>query len=203
MSGDAFMFALICGFEYVAMAGFDFSFSNNIIYVKNTAYQNRYANYFNNRFKTPETFNASYIFKSSRALIVEERYTRRSFVNYRDSLNNLIKEKNYESIYTINKKGLKLTNSKYIDFDTFMKLPSYFTSYDENKNDNDNDNKNENKSEYIRKINSEKSITTFNIKMIKDKLLDEKVFNEIIEASLGTDLSANIKNKIIALIENI
>ncbi|MCL2155572.1 MAG: DUF115 domain-containing protein [Leptospirales bacterium] len=203
VSGDAFMLALICGFEYVAMLGFDFSFSNNIIYAKNTSYQNRYANFFNNRFKTPETFNASYIFKSSRALIVEERYTRRAFVNYRDSLNNLIKEKNYESIYSINKRGLKLTISKNIDFDTFMELPSYLTSYDENKNENENDNKNENKSEYIRKINSEKSISTFNIKMVKDKLLEEKVFNDIIEASLGTDLSVSMKNKIIALIENI
>ena len=188
VAGDAFMFALLCGFEPVAMIGFDFSFSNNIIYAKNTAYQNRYARYFNSRLKTAETFNASYIFKSSRSLIVEGRYTRRAFVNYRDSLNNLIKEKNFKNIYTLNKKGLKMTNIRDIDFDTFMKLPSL---------------DNENKSEYIHKINVEKSPGTFNIKPVKDKLSDERIFNEIIEASLGTNVSDNIKKKCISLIEKI
>ena len=188
VAGDALNFALICGFEHIAMIGFDFSFSNNIIYAKNTAYQNRYANYFNNRFKTPESFNAEYIFKSSRSLRVEEHYTRKSFVNYRDSLNNLIKEKNSTHIYTINKKGLKLTNTHDTDFDTFMKLPALDS---------------ENKLEYIRKINTEKSMPQFDIKMIKDKLLDEKILDEIINSSLGTSLAVNVKNKIIALIENI
>ncbi|MCL1864262.1 MAG: DUF115 domain-containing protein [Spirochaetes bacterium] len=188
VAGDAFMLALICGFESVAMTGFDFSFSDNIIYARNTAYQNRYACYFNNRFNTPETFNASYIFKSSRSLIVEERYTRRSFVNYRDSLNNLIKENNFKNVYTVNKKGLKLTNTKDMDFDTFMKLPAL---------------DNENKSEYIHKINTGNSTHTFNVKTVKDKLSDEMIFNEMVEASLGANLSADKKNKIISLIENI
>jgi hypothetical protein len=188
VAGDAFMLALLCGFESVAITGFDFSFSDNIIYAKNTAYQNRYAHYFNNRFKTAETFNASYIFKSSRALIVEGRYTRRSFVNYRDSLNNLIKEKNFKNIYTLNRKGLKLTNTRDIDFDAFMKLPAL---------------DNENKSEYIHKINMEKSAGTFDIKPVKDKLLDERIFNEIVEASLGGNLSDNKKKRIVSLIESI
>jgi len=187
VAGDAFMFALLCGFEPVAMIGFDFSFSNNIIYARNTSYQNRYAHYFNNRFKTPETFNASYIFKASRSQVAEGRYTRRSFLNYRDSLNSLIKEKNYAHIYTINRKGLEL-NAADMDFDAFMELPSA---------------NNENKSEYIHKISMEKPVHPFNIKMLKDKLLDEGIFNEITTASLGADLSAGTKDKIISLIENI
>ena len=121
-------------------------------------------------------------------MTAEGRYTRRAFLNYRDSLNNLIKEKNYKNIYTINRKGLELKNAKNIDFDGFMKLPSADK---------------ENKSEYIHKINMERSVSSFNIKNVKDKLLDENIFNEIIEASLGANLSAHTRNKIISLIKNI
>jgi hypothetical protein len=84
--------------------------------------------------------------------------------------------------------GLKLTNIKDMDFEAFMKLPAV---------------DDENKSEYIHKINAEKQAHALNIKQVKDKLLEENVFNEIMEISLGTNLPSNIKNKIMSLIENV
>jgi len=92
VAGDALALALLCGFESIAMAGFDFSFTHNNIYARGTAYQQRYATMFNTRLRTPESFNAEYIFKSSRGFIESNRYTRRSFTGYRDSLARYIKE---------------------------------------------------------------------------------------------------------------
>lgn len=90
VAGDALALALLCGFDHIAMAGFDFSFSNNNIYARGTAYQQRYSTMFNTRLRTPESFNAEYIFRSSRGFVESGRYTRRSFTGYRDSLSAFI-----------------------------------------------------------------------------------------------------------------
>ena len=92
VAGDALSLALLCGFDSIAMAGFDFSFSNNNIYARGTAYQDRYALMFNNRLRTPESFNAEYIFRASRGYMESGRYTRRSFTGYRDSLSKFIEQ---------------------------------------------------------------------------------------------------------------
>ena len=93
VAGDALALALLCGFERVAMTGFDFSFSHNNIYARGTAYQQRYAAMFNSRVRTPESFNAEYIFRASRGFTESGRYTRRSFTGYRDSLSKFINDK--------------------------------------------------------------------------------------------------------------
>lgn len=90
VAGDALALALLCGFEVIAMAGFDFSFSQNNIYARGTAYQQRYSVMFNCRMKPPESFNAEYIFRGSKGFMESGRYTRRSFIGYRDSLSQFI-----------------------------------------------------------------------------------------------------------------
>ncbi len=192
VAGDAFMFALMAGFEFIAMTGFDFSFSENIIYARETAYQKRYALYFNNRLKTAETFNASYIFKSSGSLLVDGKYTRRSFLNYRNSLDILIKEKDFKNVFMINKRGLPLANIQLSDFDSFMKMTAV-----ENKI------KNEDKSEYLRRIKTEEEKFSFNIKNIKERLLTERVFDAIIKESLGIEVSSAKRKKIALMIERV
>lgn len=92
VAGDALALALLCGFDSIAMTGFDFSFSHNNIYARGTAYQQRYAAMFNSRLRTPESFNAEYIFKASRGFIESGRYTRRSFTGYRDLLSGFIEQ---------------------------------------------------------------------------------------------------------------
>jgi len=187
VAGDAFMFAFIAGFEFIAMTGFDFSFSKNIIYARETAYQKRYALYFNNRFKTAETFNAAYIFKSSGSFIFDGKYTRKSFINYKSSLDALIKEKCFKNIFMINRRGLPLANVQPADFDSFMKLPVTVK---------------ENKSEYLKGINIQKKFQ-FNMKNVRERLSDERVLDEILSESLGSEASQNKRKKIVSMIEGI
>ncbi len=188
VAGDAFIFALIAGFDFIAMAGFDFSFSDNIIYARGTAYQTRYSQYFNNRFKTAETFNGEYIFKSSGSVTVEGKYTRRSFINYRNSLDSLIKEKGFNNLFIINKKGLSLDNAHPTDFDSFMKNSSI---------------REKNKIEFLCALDIKKSPESLNITKVKERLLDTRVLDELLKESLGRNVTTEQKRKIISLIERI
>lgn len=121
VAGDALNFCIFAGFSYIGMAGFDFSFSGNNIYARGTAYQRRYSSIFNNRFNTPETFNASYIFKSSGAYMSEGKYTRKAFTGYRDSLQSFIENRKISGITFINRKGLLIKGVEYIDPDDFVR----------------------------------------------------------------------------------
>lgn len=188
VAGDAFMFAFMAGFDFIAMTGFDFSFSQNIIYARETAYQKRYALYFNNRFKTAETFNAAYIFKSSGSLIADGKYTRRAFIGYKNSLDSLIREKNFKNVFMINRRGLPLTHVNGTDFDSFMKLAGSVK---------------EDKAEYLGEIKKNKKFFSQDMKKIKSRLLDERVFEEIIRESLGDDVFAEKKKKIAEMIRRI
>jgi hypothetical protein len=192
VAGDAFMFALGAGFESIAITGFDFSFSENIIYSRETAYQKRYALYFNSRLRTAETFNAAYIFKSSGSLVVDGMYTRRAFIGYKNSLDSLIKEKNFKNIFMINRRGLPLMNVQPADFDSFMNIPGI-----------QNENKNENKHDYLREISKERTSFHLSIRKIKERLLDERVLDEIIKESLGSEALSLKREKIISMIKNI
>lgn len=188
VAGDAFMFAFMAGFDFIAMTGFDFSFSQNIIYARETAYQKRYSLYFNNRFKTAETFNAAYIFKSSGSLIAEGKYTRRAFIGYKNSLDSLIKEKDFKNVFMINSRGLPLTHVNGTDFNSFMKLAGTVK---------------ENKMEYIRGLISNKKSFPVNIAKVKERLLDGRVLEAIISESLGDDVLPERRKKIAEMIERI
>jgi hypothetical protein len=188
VAGDAVKFALLAGFEFIAMTGFDFSFSENIIYARETAYQKRYTEYFNNRFKTTETFNAAYIFKSSGALISEGKYTRRSFINYRNSLDSFIKDNKADNIFMINRRGLPLANAESIDFDSFMSIP--ITVKD-------------NKREYLQGINAERGANPISVQKVRERLLNKRVTDAIIEESLGSEVTDDKRERIVRMIEGI
>lgn len=119
VAGDALCFALLAGFDNIAMAGFDFSFSGNRIYARGTSYQRRYSLYYNSRVLTPESFNAAYIFRGSGSFMAEGRYTRRSFTGYRDSLEKLIRERCITPPVFINDAGLNVRGAEYLDIDSF------------------------------------------------------------------------------------
>lgn len=120
VAGDALNFAYYAGFSKIAMMGFDFSFSFYNIYARGTAYQKRYSAIFNNRFHTPETFNADYIFKSSKAFMRHGKYTRKSFIGYKDSLEQFIYKKNLTSLYAINSRALPVKGIYGISVEDFI-----------------------------------------------------------------------------------
>jgi hypothetical protein len=188
VAGDAVSFALVAGFEFIAMTGFDFSFSGNIIYARETAYQKRYTQYFNNRFKTAETFNAAYIFKSSGALVLEGKYTRRSFVNYRNSLDSFIKDNKADNIFMINRRGLPLANAELIDFDSFMNIQCNIKDH---------------KREYLQQINAESGLNPVSLKKVKERLLDKKIADAVIYESLGNEVTESKRQKIVEMIKGI
>ena len=92
VAGDALLFAFRCGFSQIACAGFDFGFAGGVTYSRESAYQRRYAKIFMNRLKSAETFNFDYIMKSSKALREDGRFTRRSFLQYRQSIEAVIEK---------------------------------------------------------------------------------------------------------------
>lgn len=185
VAGDAFLFALKAGFDYIAMTGFDFSFSRNIIYARESAYQTRYARYFNNRFRTAETFNAEYIFRSSNSLVVDGRYTRRSFVGYRDSLDSLIAESGFRNIFMMNRLGLPLANASDISLDSFMSL-----NHTEKKHGRD----------LISGIGFKPVCELIDLNRITARLSEKNVLPELIRGALGADTGPFVTAKVLSLI---
>ena len=108
VAGDALNLALKCGFETIYLFGFDFSFSDYNIYSRGTSYQKRYSQYFNNRFMTQETLNLNYIMRASGSVKKDNRFTRRSFINYKEKMEKLIKDSNHPRIFNINSAGLPI-----------------------------------------------------------------------------------------------
>jgi hypothetical protein len=170
VAGDALCFALLAGFENIGMTGFDFSFSRNIIYARGTSYQKRYSLFFNNRFVTPEGFNAAYIFKGSGSLRVQGRYTRRSFVGYRDSLVKLISERCAAPPVIINSRGIPVSNGRYMNIQGFAEI--YVNS------------------KCVHGISADNSVKLkeiIDIKRINDFLAKGEVKEELLRHSLGTE----------------
>lgn len=171
VAGDALCFALLAGFENIGMTGFDFSFSRNTIYARGTSYQNRYSLYFNNRFVTPEGFNAAYIFKGSGSLMIEGRYTRRSFAGYRDSLVKLISERCVTPPVIINSTGLTVSNGRYMDMQEFAEICGSSKS-----------------SPDLPAGNYVKLKEIIDIRRLSDFLANREVKEELLRHSLGTEV---------------
>ncbi len=188
VAGDAFLFARLAGFDLVAMTGFDFSFSGNIIYARETAYQKRYTEYYNNRFKTAETYNAAYIFKSSGSLVSDGIYTRRAFLNYRSSLDALIGEMNFRNIFMINRRGLPLSNVFTTDFDSFMRISSAGKGV---------------KSKHPGGSGFSRETFPFNMKSIRERLSEKRILDAVLSESLGGDVSPAKRERIQRIIDGI
>jgi len=90
VAGDAIAAAQRLGFSTLGLAGFDFSFPRFSIYARGSAYQERFARYFQTRMLPSETRNLSYIMGSSRGERHGELYTRKSFLRYHEAIGKLL-----------------------------------------------------------------------------------------------------------------
>lgn len=174
VAGDALSFALLAGFDNIGMTGFDFSFTDNIIYARGTSYQKRYSLYYNSRFVTPESFNAAYIFRGSGSLMVDGKYTRRSFTGYRESLVRLIRERCVTPPVIINSAGLHVSNGRYMEMKAFADICDSPKKGPGISHDNIL-----NKSVKLQEI--------IDRKRIRDFLKQSGVKGELLKHSLGTD----------------
>ncbi|OHD64999.1 MAG: hypothetical protein A2176_04410 [Spirochaetes bacterium RBG_13_51_14] len=120
VAGDAVRFCVKCGFMAIGITGLDFSFLDYNIYARGTAYQKRYAVYFQDRVSTVEGYNFRYIFTSSGGLKQDGRFTRKSFQHYRQSLEDFIRNNAINVIYRLNDRGAPLTGVPFLGPEDFI-----------------------------------------------------------------------------------
>jgi hypothetical protein len=121
VAGDALKFAVLAGFKDIAILGLDSCFSGGKIYAKGTAYQNRYSLVFQTRLNPVETSNKRYIRVSSRSLVFSGKATRRSFLQYKEKIEGMVKDLSCK-IFHVSEEGLRLMNTADIDFEEFVSV---------------------------------------------------------------------------------
>ncbi|MCU0849154.1 MAG: DUF115 domain-containing protein [Spirochaetes bacterium] len=119
VAGDAIRLAEFLGFKTAALIGFDFSFTGFKIYSRGTAYQNRYSLYFQDRTTPVETRNLGYIMKSSGGFRQYGRFTRRSFMSYRESIEKMIRYTVTMPV-NVNMEGPDIKGAKKMNFSDFI-----------------------------------------------------------------------------------
>ena len=169
VSGDALIFAYRAGYRNIGLMGLDFSFSDYSIYAKGSAYQNRFSLFFQNRIIPVETANLNYIMKSSGGTVCEGKLTRKSFINYRNSFEEMIKKNNISGVYNINNSGLDIKGTERISIKNFA---DRFCLKTIPKND------------MISALKKKSPALNGIINLFKKNITDE-IFTEIISASLG------------------
>ncbi|HSV96113.1 MAG TPA: 6-hydroxymethylpterin diphosphokinase MptE-like protein [Spirochaetota bacterium] len=120
VAGDAILFAARLGLSPIALAGFDFCFGDHTIYARYTAYQRRFALFFQGRFEPIETRNLAYIMKSSGGHLVDGRFSRKSFAAYRGSIESLIRRKDIRNLYRLRTSGVSLAGTSDIEPEIFF-----------------------------------------------------------------------------------
>jgi hypothetical protein len=121
VAGDAIELCRKCGLWPVGLAGLDFSFPEHKIYSRGTAYQKRYSLYFQNRVSTVEGFNCRYILGASGGVTLEGRHTRRSFIQYRRSIEELVASWDATGVYSMSDCGLPLSSVRTLGIERFVK----------------------------------------------------------------------------------
>lgn len=121
VAGDALMAALKMGFSKIGLVGFDSSFLRFETYPRGSAYQRRWGIYSNTRFATQESQNFAYIMHASGALMHAGFYTRKSFLAYRDAIDDMLRREAKDTVYTITPPGLPLSHAPLCGFDEFMR----------------------------------------------------------------------------------
>lgn len=111
VAGDALSLAVKCGFEEIYLFGFDFSFSDFNIYARGTSYQTRFSACMNSRFSPPETRNLNYIMQASGALKSEGRFTRKSFLNYKQNMERFLEKNRISGVFNFDSNSLKLNGT--------------------------------------------------------------------------------------------
>ncbi|MCX7679348.1 MAG: DUF115 domain-containing protein [Spirochaetes bacterium] len=119
VAGDALMAAMKMGFTHIGIIGFDSAFPKYCTYARGSAYHRRWSIVFHNRFLPAETKNLLYIMQSSGATRNRGFYTRKSFLNYWNSVNELIANRQKNAIYHILPAAIPLENAIPCSFDEF------------------------------------------------------------------------------------
>jgi hypothetical protein len=187
VAGDAVNLCLKCGFRSIGIAGLDFSFTGYKTYSRGTAYQRRYSFYFQNRFSTVEGYNCRYILFSSRGLKHGGKFTRNSFLRYKESLEGFISGREAAGLFSLNGCGIPLSGIQALSFDEFL---------------------DRNTGSEIDKMSVLASIrqgsgTLSSKELISglNKILDGKLFDELLSASLGGNVDERTKGKYRKMIE--
>ncbi len=121
VAGDAISLCRACGFSAIGITGQDFSFSGYRIYARGTAYQDRYASFFQDRFTTVEGLNCRYILGSSGGLKREGKFTRKSFLQYRQLTEDYIRNHGMD-VAILNDRGLPPAGARVVDLESFTGL---------------------------------------------------------------------------------
>ncbi|MBN2039943.1 MAG: motility associated factor glycosyltransferase family protein [Spirochaetes bacterium] len=168
VAGDAVMACIKMGFKNTALFGFDFSFPDFKIYPRGTAYQSRFNNACS-RLNTSETVNFNYIMKTSKGTKYENKFTRKSFLLYREYMENLLKNNNC-GIYNINSRGISFGIPD-------IKTDQFFENYCKMEI---------NKKNIINQIllKTKPLENLIDFELIKNTLNNETAFREFLKASL-------------------
>ena len=182
VAGDALSLACELGFNTIGMIGFDFSFPSWQIYARGTAYQNRYARYFQSRLVTVEGRNMDYVMRSSRGFRYEGRYTRKSFIGYKERIEDFLFHKN-SVVYSVNPSGIAM---KGVGAITFKKFIAQCTGSIDKK-------------ACIARVSStgRRMEDVFERGRFKDRLHDTRLFSELMMESLGTDRESDKYMKLV------
>ena len=187
VAGDAVMTAVEFGFSQIGLIGFDFSFSDYKIYPRGSAYQKRFMNS-STRFSPVETINFNYIMKSSKGYKYENKFTRKSFIRYKEAIEKLIK--NSKNINNINDAGIPVRGADKINLNNFI---NNYCGVELNKPD------------IINKIfnKTRKTGEIISYKKIQDYILKKDVFDEIINVSIDINSNETKTRRLKALLEMI
>jgi hypothetical protein len=170
--GDAVSFAQFSGFSPIGIAGADFSFPHFITYARSTEYHYRYEAA-HTRLSPIETSNMQYIFHASKGTLVEQRYSRKVFVQYRNAIDALI---NTTTTYQINVSGLQLKNAVPLSTEDFFTLPAII--------------------QYHKKLSPQalKQPLDIHWERLYSYLHNDSIFNELLKASkVGDSYASQLK----------
>lgn len=186
---DAVFFALKNKFKSIAFTGIDFSFDRYNIYSRETIYEHRFTNIFNNRKITSEELNFRYI-KKSKKLLFEKKRTRNSFLEYKNKFEKLLTQYKDIQLYNTGKYGLEIDGSQK------MELQNYINNFANTKIDKFTTLK-----KFCREISPVTSL--FNKSSINFSLNNTEVINNLLTYSQIADKDKErFMNKILRLFNN-
>jgi hypothetical protein len=172
VTGDALCLAHALGCNPIGLAGSDFCFRRFSIYARGTAYQHRYARFFQSRVNPVETQNLRYIMKSSRSFRHHGAFSRRSFIQYKESLERLVARQEMKALINLSSGGIVMEGVPNLGSDEFFSRYCRATLP---------------KSELKRSILSPSPMPDFAFSggTVLDALRDGRVRARVLEASLG------------------
>lgn len=189
VAGDAVKLCLKCGFSSIGLAGLDLSFSDYKIYSRGTAYQKRYSVYFQDRLSTVESYNCRYILHASKGLRREGKYTRKSFLQYRESLENFVKSSGADNILALNDCGIALSGIRITSLEEFAAVECKSTI--------------DKKSIISSLIRDSRLLESGPMISGLDEILHDRLFDELIAASLSGQVDEKTKSRYRKMIESL